>query len=125
MTWRDFCVLVVLIGWLVVGIVGAQEIGGGGNNAMAGTPTLGACGTSPSLMAGSSDGFGTITVGTGVTTACTLNFSKTYSTVPRSCTFSTSSVAAIGGITALSTSAITFGLSLSLASGTIWYACQL
>ena len=76
-------------------------------------------------MAGSTDGFGTITVGTGVTTSCLLNFSKTYATVPRSCTFSASSLTAIGGITALTASATTFGFSLSLASGTIWYACQL
>ena len=48
--------------------------------AAGGTPTLGTCGTSPSVS-GKDEG-GTITVGTTMGTGCTLNFSQTYGAAP-------------------------------------------
>lgn len=41
------------------------------------TPTLGACGTGPTLTANSVDHFGTINAGTGLFTSCTINWSAT------------------------------------------------
>lgn len=43
----------------------------------AGTPTLGACGSGAALAASAIDHSGTINVGTGIVTSCTLNFSGT------------------------------------------------
>ena len=52
--------------------------------AAGGTPTMGACATSPSV-AGKDEG-GTITIGTSVANSvCVLNFSQTYGSAP-SCT---------------------------------------
>lgn len=45
-------------------------------------PTLSACGTSPSIAAGSTDAFGTFTAGGGTVLTCTLNFSVPFATTP-------------------------------------------
>ena len=86
-----------------------------------GAPSLGACGVGPSLSANAHDGWGTINVGTGVVTTCTLNFSTTLGGAP-TCLVSTSATAVTAGI-GTSTTALTVSLSLSLGSGTIFYLC--
>src|SRR5437016_5010570 len=70
-----------------------------------GTPTLGACGTTPSLSATASNNFGTINVGSGVVTSCTLNFSNTLASVP-SCVVSTSLTTTVAGIVPSATSLV-------------------
>lgn len=86
-----------------------------------GSPTTTACGTAPSNVG--SNQAGTITVGTGISvTSCTLNFSPNFATTP-SCVESDNSLAATGDVSAVSTSSVTFGLSASLAGGTIYYHC--
>lgn len=44
------------------------------------TPTLSSCGTSPSIVG--NDSAGRVTIGTGVTTTCTLTFDATWTTAP-------------------------------------------
>lgn len=88
---------------------------------MAGTPALSSCGTTPTLAAGSTDYAGTINVGSGVTTACTLSFSATMTNAP-ACIVSTSLTTVTAGVTT-STSAMTVGMSLTLGGGKISYVC--
>lgn len=45
-------------------------------------PVVSACGTGPTLSGGASDGAGSIAIGTGVVTSCTLTFSNTWSATP-------------------------------------------
>lgn len=88
---------------------------------IAGTPTVGTCGTSPTVNGTNSNG--TITVGSGVVTTCTLSFSVTLSAVPI-CIASSSSGSISTGITSISTSSVVIGLSATLGSGTIYYHCR-
>lgn len=46
------------------------------------TTTLTACGTSPSLSTGANDTHGTVTVGSGTPTSCTITFAQAYTSVP-------------------------------------------
>ena len=85
-------------------------------------PTLGSCGTSPSLATGSTDSYGQITTGSGVVTSCALNFSHTLSRQPF-CILSTNSTAITADVASVSTSVVTFGLSATLTSGQIYYHC--
>lgn len=52
-----------------------------GQTLQGGTPSVTACGTSPSVSG--TDSVGTITVGTGVFTSCTLTFAATWSSTPK------------------------------------------
>mgnify|MGYP003385243720 CR=1 FL=1 len=71
----------------------SQIISGGG------LPTIasGACGTTTNgtIVAGSTDQTGRITVGAAAATACAVSFSATLSPVPKSCTFSPMNAAAV------------------------------
>lgn len=89
-----------------------------------GTPTAGTCGTSPSIVAGSTDGAGSINIGTGVVTNCAVNFSATLSATP-TCVITTNSTTTVPAITTLTTSVLTVGLSVSLPSGKISWICFL
>lgn len=84
------------------------------------TPSMGTCGTSPSLVG--TDNAGTITVGSGIVTSCTLNFANSFANTPV-CTESDNSTAITGDISSLSASSITFSFSASLGGGTIYYIC--
>lgn len=85
------------------------------------SPAVSSCGTSPSVSGG--DTTGVITLGTGISvTGCTLTFDIPFSSTPV-CTASTDSGAISVGITSISTTAVTFGLSASLVSGSIFYQC--
>src|SRR5207302_9064476 len=43
-----------------------------------GTPAISSCGTSPTLTSGSSDNTGSVTIGSGVTTSCTITFGVAF-----------------------------------------------
>jgi hypothetical protein len=84
------------------------------------SPSITSCGSSPSVAG--TDNMGVITAGTGLLTACTLNFSATLPYTPV-CVVSTNAVTSIIGVTTISTSAMTIGLSVSLPGGKIYYHC--
>jgi hypothetical protein len=85
-------------------------------------PTLSVCGTSPSTATGAVDNAGTINVGSGVVTACTLTFAVAFTNAP-ACTLSDNSATVTGDVTSVSTTAVVFGLSATLGSGKIFYHC--
>lgn len=91
-----------------------------------GTPTVTSCGTGASLATGSVNNAGTINVGSGLITACTLNFSTSLAfpafTNPPSCQFTTSGSITVS-IPAATASLATVGLSLSLGGGKLYYQC--
>ena len=82
------------------------------------TPTMGTCGTSPSVVG--NDTAGVITVGSGVVTSCTLNFAKAWANPPV-VIVSTNSTAVTGDISSVSTSSVVFGFSATLGGGIIYY----
>jgi len=87
-------------------------------------PAISSCGTTPSAAAGSNNQGGTITIGTGVVTACTLTFTSTLVRTPR-CTAGTGSALILANATSVSTSAVVFGFSADLGGGTLRYQCVL
>lgn len=84
-----------------------------------GTPTMGTCGSNPGVSG--DDRSGVITVGSGVVTACTLNFSATLGYTPN-CIAVPNSVLAVG-VTAISTSAVTFTVLSTIGGGKLYYVC--
>lgn len=91
-----------------------------GSDGTPGTPT--SCGTSPSVTG--TDMAGTITLGSGVVTACTLPFSATLSAAPK-CVVTSNSLTVSASITSISTSALVIGLSATLPGGLITYFCPI
>lgn len=85
-----------------------------------GTPTMGACGTSPSVVG--TNASGTITVGSGTVTSCVLNFSAAQPGTP-ACTISTSATV-ITRISAVSATALTVAFASSSPSVVVYYACN-
>lgn len=83
-------------------------------------PAVSACGTTPAISG--NDQSGTVTIGTGSVTACTVTFNAAYATTPH-CVLIDSSASIDSGITAQTASAFTAGFSLSLASGFFNYIC--
>lgn len=84
------------------------------------SPTLSSCGSSPSVSG--DDNEGTITVGGGIVTACTLAFSSTWGATP-TCVISDNSTAITGDISSLSATSMTTSFSASLGGGIIYYRC--
>lgn len=84
------------------------------------TPAVGTCGVSPSIIG--NDNSGTITVGSGLATACTLTFANSWGATP-SCVISDNSTAVTGDISSISATAVTFGFSATLGGGQIYYLC--
>lgn len=82
--------------------------------------TVTSCGTNPAFSG--SDNAGMITVGSGVTLACTLTFSKPWITAPN-CVMSINTTGVTGGITTLSTTQAVFSFSATVGGGIIWYHC--
>lgn len=84
------------------------------------TPVVSSCGTS--VVAGN-DKNGTLSL-TGVgLTSCTLTFAQAYAATPE-CVASDNSLTSAVDISSISASAVTFGLSVGLNSGSIYYFCQ-
>lgn len=91
----------------------AHHIDGGSS------PTLSACGTTPSVSGG--DHGGKITIGTGVTTSCTVTFAATYDNAP-ACVIAGDNTAVTYAATT-STSALTITSSADMASDLISFIC--
>lgn len=86
------------------------------------SPSVSVCGTgSPSVNG--NDHNGTITVGGGVVTACTLTFANPYFSSNVDCVASDNSAAVTTSITSVSASAVTFGTSATIGGGIIYYQC--
>jgi len=105
------------------GTDGDQQLGvtgQAGNTITAGTaPTLSACGTTPSISG--SPTAGKITIGTGVTTSCTVTFVKAHTNAP-ACVVVGDNAAVIYNATT-STTAMTIISSLDMASDVLSYIC--
>lgn len=97
------------------------KVNGGGHIQTGGaTPTVSSCGTDPSISG--NDTSGTITVGTGVVTACTMTFAAPRSNTPRVVGVVTGGGLNItGGYSAKSTTAVTFSFAATVAGGTFDY----
>lgn len=88
-----------------------------------GKPVVSSCGTTNSISGNDTDG-SIVFTGTLVTT-CTMTF---VTAVPAGqtlgCVVSDNSTAGFSGVTATSTTAVTFGISTGLASGAFFYHCE-
>lgn len=93
------------------------------------SPTVTACGAAPSgAIISGTDNAGTIQVGGGVTTSCTLNFAQPYRSVPGNpaCQASSNSGTAFAFIDTANTNneKLVVGLSATLGGGIITYHCD-
>lgn len=86
------------------------------------SPVISSCGTTPNGSVVGDDNEGTITVGGGSVTSCTLTFAKTWGTTPI-CVITDNSTTSTGDVSAISATAFTTSFSLSVGGGTIWYRC--
>lgn len=88
-----------------------------------GTPVISSCGSTPNGSVVGDDNEGTITVGGGVPTSCTLTFANTWGTPPICFSISNTSVItdAIGSVSA---TAVTFNFSAASGNGTVWFLCR-
>lgn len=86
-------------------------------------PTVSACGAVPngSVVAADDNG-GTILIGGGVPTSCTLTFAKTWGVAPHCSSISNTTVV-VDGIGSISATAVTFNFSAASGLGTFWYRC--
>lgn len=92
-----------------------------------GLPTVGTCGTSPSVTAGSTDTEGEVNVGTGGTaTACGISFNATWASAPR-CTAAVNTATPANaraiGVTTTTTAAIFTAATAYAASDKVWWIC--
>lgn len=83
-------------------------------------PVISSCGSDPSIIG--NDSAGSITIGSGVITGCTLTFNQAWTAAPI-CIVTSNSAAITGGVTAVSTSAFTAGFSAALGGGKLYYRC--
>jgi hypothetical protein len=89
-------------------------------------PTVGTCGTSPSVTAGSLDTVGEVNVGTGgVATSCAINFASTWATAPKCVAGINSATLTDARAIAVTTTtgAATFVAAAYAASSKIWWIC--
>lgn len=84
-------------------------------------PVISTCGTGSGTVVGD-DQSGTITTATAAT-ACTATFSKAYRNTPV-CTVTDDSLVGFADISAISTTAVTFGISSALTGGHLYYSCS-
>ena len=84
------------------------------------TPTLSACGTAPAITG--SDMVSKVTIGTGVTTSCTVTFANAYTTAP-ACVI-TGDDAAIGYAATTTTTVLTITSSADMDSDVISVICM-
>lgn len=82
-------------------------------------PSVGTCGTTPSISG--TDSMGAVTTGSGAATACTITFGTQWTNTP-ACWCTVPAATAAARITAASTTAITCTYS-SLASTALYYGC--
>lgn len=84
-------------------------------------PTVGTCGTSAALAAGSTDVAGKITVGTTASNACTLTFSAAWNAAPF-CVVQNKTTGAAANVYTVSTTAIVWSSALA-DSSELFYFC--
>lgn len=82
-------------------------------------PTPSACGTTPAVTG--SDTSGKVTIGTGITTSCTVTFSAAFTNAP-ACSVSGDN-AAIGYAATTTTTVLTITSSADMASDVVSYVC--
>ncbi|MHB2026674.1 MAG: hypothetical protein ACYCPQ_08580, partial [Elusimicrobiota bacterium] len=112
------------IGFFTVGNSSGMVVNANGHIETFGyTPTVSSCGSSPAGSVVGNDNNGTITIGGGVTTSCTLAFSTAWTNTP-ACDFTTNSTSAFASITSASPSSVTVGLSATISGGTVYYQCR-
>lgn len=100
--------------------VEALNIYGSGELKVGGTsPTMGTCGTSPSVSG--TDTTGKVTVGAGVVTSCTVNFGTTKVGTPHVIIEVDGATAIAHSISAVSTTAFTVNFAATLGGGTFDY----
>lgn len=98
-----------------------QEIDAWGHLITSGpVPVLSSCGTS---SISGNDRNGTITLIGVALTSCTMTFSHAYAAAP-DCVVSDNTTASAADVSSLSASAVTFGLSVGISSGALYYICQ-
>lgn len=89
-------------------------------------PTIGACGTSPSVAADSTDSVGTIVVGTATPASCVLNFSSAWTKAPK-CTVNVVTATAADvravGVSATTTVLTITPASVFAATTSLYYIC--
>lgn len=97
------------------------SVNGGGHIVTGGsTPTVSSCGTGPSVSG--NDTAGTVTVGSGVVTACTITFAAPRANTPRVVGVVTGGgVNIAGGYSSKSTTAVTFSFATTIGGGTFDY----
>jgi hypothetical protein len=83
-------------------------------------PVISSCGTTPSIIG--SDMAGKVTIGSGVTTSCTVTFAKAYTTNAPACTIAGDNSAVTYAATT-TTDALTITSSADMASDVISYIC--
>lgn len=86
-------------------------------------PTVGTCGTTPSIAAASNDNAGLFTTGTGSPTACTVTFAKTWDSTP-SCVANYQGGTTGVRASSISTTAVTFTYSAGCSSCVTNYICM-
>lgn len=101
--------------------MGGSDVGNALRNGAA--PTVSACGTTPTLAAGSTDYSGTVNVGSGTVTACTIAFAVPHSPVLR-CWIEPSSGTPIATATNISTTALGAVFASTLGAGKFDYGCN-
>lgn len=98
-----------------------QVLASGHINATGTAPTMGTCGSSPTVIG--NDFAGTITIGSGVVTSCAMNFAIPMESSNYQCVATDNSAAISTAATSQNVSTVTFGLSATLGSGKIFYMC--
>lgn len=86
------------------------------------SPTISSCGSTPNGSVVGDDNRGTITIGGGSVTSCTLTFANTWGAIPV-CVITDNSTTIPGDISSISATAFTTSFNLSLGGGTVWYQC--
>ncbi len=87
------------------------------------TPSVGTCGTSPSVTG--TDSAATITVGSGTVTSCNMAFAYTHAYAPNTCVVSAnlSGTPVAADVTAMSTTGVTIATASNVAGGKIHLLC--
>lgn len=86
-------------------------------------PTISACGTSPTQTGNSTDVSGTVGVGTGATTSCTITFANAWLNIPR-CYVSGPAASAQPLAVAVTTSVLTVTSNATMGGMTLFYRCD-
>jgi hypothetical protein len=85
-------------------------------------PVISSCGSVPNGIVVGSDISGTITVGGGVVTACTITFFKPWVNTP-TCMVGDNSASITASVTSITNLSATFSTSATLGGGKIYYQC--